>query len=70
MCDQAGKAYVIEVNTVPGMTDHSLLPKAAAAAGLSFSELVMRILDTSFTDEYADTSVGAMFVGSGVANGF
>ncbi|PCH61207.1 MAG: D-alanine--D-alanine ligase [Gammaproteobacteria bacterium] len=70
MCDQSGKAYVIEVNTVPGMTDHSLLPKAAAAAGLSFSELVMQILDTSLADGYADTSVGAMFVGSGALNGY
>ncbi len=47
MCDQSSQPYVIEVNTVPGMTDHSLVPKAAKAAGVEFNELVMRILDTS-----------------------
>ncbi len=39
-----GKFYVLEVNTVPGMTDHSLVPMAAAADGLSFSQLVVKIL--------------------------
>lgn len=38
---------VLEVNTVPGMTSHSLVPMAAAAAGISFDELVWRILETS-----------------------
>jgi len=70
MCDQSNQPYVIEVNTVPGMTGHSLVPKAAKAAGVEFNELVMRILDTSFGDEYIDTSVGAMCVGSGLASGF
>lgn len=42
-----GRAYVLEINTVPGMTDHSLVPKAAAAAGIDFDELVVRILQTS-----------------------
>ncbi len=69
MVDHAGQAYLIEVNTVPGMTDHSLVPKAAKAAGLSFSELVLRILDTSFTGAHIDTSAGAMFVEHGVVNG-
>ncbi len=44
MLDGAGKPYFIEVNTVPGMTSHSLIPMAAAQAGLSFSELVKVIL--------------------------
>lgn len=44
MQDQAGKFYLLEVNTVPGMTDHSLVPMAAAAAGMSFTELVLAIL--------------------------
>lgn len=39
--------YFLEVNTVPGMTDHSLVPMAARAAGLEFEELVQRILETS-----------------------
>ncbi len=46
--DAHGETYLIEVNTVPGMTDHSLVPKAAAQAGIGFDELCLRILDTSF----------------------
>jgi D-alanine-D-alanine ligase len=44
ICDQDGKPYIIELNTVPGMTDHSLVPMAAKAAGIDFDELVYRIL--------------------------
>lgn len=44
MQDRNGGFHVLEVNTVPGMTDHSLVPMAAKAAGLSFEELVVRIL--------------------------
>ncbi|MBK1672553.1 D-alanine--D-alanine ligase [Ectothiorhodospira shaposhnikovii] len=47
MMDAGGKAWVIEVNTVPGMTDHSLVPMAARVAGLDFQALVMKILATS-----------------------
>ncbi|AGA34242.1 D-alanine--D-alanine ligase [Thioalkalivibrio nitratireducens DSM 14787] len=52
--DVHGENYLIEVNTVPGMTDHSLVPKAAAQAGIGFDELCLRILDTSFRAEGAD----------------
>jgi D-alanine-D-alanine ligase len=45
--DNTGQAQLIEVNTVPGMTDHSLVPMAAAKAGMDFDELVWRILETS-----------------------
>lgn len=45
--DEDDVPWLIEVNTVPGMTDHSLVPMAAEAAGISFEELVLRILDTS-----------------------
>lgn len=45
MLDKAGHPYALEVNTVPGMTDHSLLPKAAKQAGMDFDELVIRILE-------------------------
>ncbi len=45
--DDAGKTWLIEVNTVPGMTGHSLVPMAAEQAGLDFDDLVLRILDTS-----------------------
>ena len=44
MADSQGHFYVLELNTVPGMTDHSLVPMAARAAGLSFGELVDEIL--------------------------
>lgn len=42
-----GKAYVLEANTSPGMTDHSLVPMAARQAGISFEQLVLRILETA-----------------------
>ncbi|MBI4984859.1 MAG: D-alanine--D-alanine ligase [Rhodocyclales bacterium] len=44
MRDAAGKAYVLEANTAPGMTDHSLVPMAARAAGISFEQLVVEVL--------------------------
>ncbi len=49
MRDQAtDKFYFIEINTTPGMTDHSLVPMAARQAGMDFEELVWRVLETSF----------------------
>jgi len=51
MCDLQGDAWLIEVNTVPGMTDHSLVPMAAKAAGIEFDQLVWRILETSVVAE-------------------
>jgi len=47
MRDSEGRFWLLEVNTVPGMTDHSLVPQAAAHAGISFDELVMEILNTA-----------------------
>jgi len=47
LLDADGKAWFLEVNTTPGMTDHSLVPQAAAAIGIGFDELVWRILETS-----------------------
>jgi D-alanine-D-alanine ligase len=47
MLDRAGDPWLLEVNTVPGMTDHSLVPMAARAAGLSYEDLCMRILESS-----------------------
>lgn len=44
MIDEAGGIWLIEINTVPGMTDHSLVPMAAKAQGISFDELVWKIL--------------------------
>lgn len=51
MCDRNGAPWVIELNTVPGMTDHSLVPMAAKAAGLSFAELVTKILEATLSSE-------------------
>ena len=45
MLDTAGRPWFIEVNTSPGMTDHSLVPMAARHAGLSFEDLAVRILE-------------------------
>ena len=45
--DNDGKAWFLEVNTVPGMTGHSLVPQAAEHLGIGFDELVWRILETS-----------------------
>lgn len=48
MLDEAsGELLVLEVNTIPGMTSRSLLPKAASAIGLSFSDVVAEILDAA-----------------------
>ena len=47
MMDQTGRPLLLELNTIPGMTDHSLVPMAARAAGINFDELVWRILETS-----------------------
>ncbi|CAN5280985.1 D-alanine--D-alanine ligase [soil metagenome] len=48
LVDTDGTPLVLEVNTVPGMTDHSLVPMAAHEAGIDFDELCWRILETSF----------------------
>jgi D-alanine-D-alanine ligase len=47
MLDDSETPLMLEVNTVPGLTSHSLVPMAAAAAGIEFDELVWRILETS-----------------------
>ena len=47
MCDADGKPWLIEVNTIPGLTDHSLVPMAAKAAGISFEQLMLTILQQS-----------------------
>jgi D-alanine-D-alanine ligase len=47
MLDLAGRPYLLEMNTIPGMTDHSLVPMAARAKGIDFEELCVRILETA-----------------------
>jgi D-alanine-D-alanine ligase len=50
LMDEAGKHYFLEVNTSPGMTDHSLVPMAAKAAGMDFDALVIRILQQTLRE--------------------
>ncbi|ENX16567.1 D-alanine-D-alanine ligase [Acinetobacter sp. CIP 51.11] len=49
MQDEQGNFWLLEVNTVPGMTSHSLVPKAAAGVGYSFDELCVAILEQTLT---------------------
>ena len=49
MSDATGRPLLLEINTIPGMTSHSLVPMAARAAEIDFDELVWRVLETSFT---------------------
>jgi D-alanine-D-alanine ligase len=51
MLDRAGRPYFLEVNTAPGMTDHSLVPMAARHAGRSFEDLCVRILELATVGE-------------------
>jgi D-alanine-D-alanine ligase len=51
MRDRAGMLYLLEVNTAPGMTSHSLVPKAAQQIGIDFESLCWKILETSFGGE-------------------
>ncbi|MDR0775613.1 MAG: D-alanine--D-alanine ligase [Azonexus sp.] len=50
LMDEAGRHYFLEVNTAPGMTDHSLVPMAARAAGLDYPALVRRVLELAAND--------------------
>ncbi|MGN6452542.1 MAG: D-alanine--D-alanine ligase [Steroidobacteraceae bacterium] len=49
MMDAAGRPLLLEINTIPGMTSHSLVPMAARAVGIDFAEVAWRVLETSFT---------------------
>ena len=51
MRDRQGDNWLLEVNTTPGMTSHSLVPKAARAVGIDFPGLCWRILETSLRGE-------------------
>jgi D-alanine-D-alanine ligase len=53
MRDRAGRNFLLEVNTAPGMTSHSLVPKAAATVGIDFQTLCWRILESSFAEDRA-----------------
>ncbi len=47
MCDEQGQPWLIEINTVPGLTDHSLVPMAARNDGIEFDDLIVQILNTA-----------------------
>ena len=47
LMDESGRHYFLEANTSPGMTDHSLVPMGARAAGISFDQLVLNILESA-----------------------
>ena len=51
-----GQMYLLEVNTAPGMTSHSLVPKAAREVGIGFEQLCWRVLESSVA---ADSAAGA-----------
>ena len=53
MRDRAGRNWLLEVNTAPGMTSHSLVPKAAKAAGIDYEDVCWRVLETSFEGDAA-----------------
>ena len=59
MVDRAGKPYFLEINTAPGMTDHSLVPMAARQAGVSFEDLCVRILERAALQSVSNTTGGA-----------
>ena len=63
MCDEEETPWVIEINSVPGMTSHSLVPMAAKAAGINFDELVCRILAQTLS------AVHVPSIASGVKHG-
>ncbi|MGE3319940.1 MAG: D-alanine--D-alanine ligase [Candidatus Berkiella sp.] len=58
MQDGDGKFWVLEVNTIPGMTSHSLVPMAAKAAGMDFDQLVLKILETTLVEVLPEKIVG------------
>ena len=59
MRDREGNNYLLEVNTTPGMTSHSLVPKAARAVGIEFETLCWRILESTL-DREAATGAGGV----------
>ena len=55
LLDENRSPYLIDVNTVPGMTDHSLVPMAARQVGIDFDSLVLHVLDTSMPEKGSAT---------------
>src|SRR3989337_1589266 len=57
LMDCHGNLYLLEVNTIPGFTEKSLLPKAAIAAGIQFPALCKRIVDIAYQDSVINVNV-------------
>ena len=57
MTGEDGQPQVLEVNTIPGMTSHSLVPMAARQAGIDFEELCWRILETSVSADRQTSAI-------------
>ncbi|MFK7814970.1 MAG: D-alanine--D-alanine ligase [Gammaproteobacteria bacterium] len=68
MLDKNSQPWFLEVNTVPGMTDHSLVPMAAKESGIGFNELVIKILATSFKEDSETLSVALSSQTSGACS--
>jgi D-alanine-D-alanine ligase len=51
MMDDKNRLYILEVNTIPGLTSTSLLPKAAKYAGIDFDQLCLRLLNSAYEKE-------------------
>jgi D-alanine-D-alanine ligase len=64
MTGEDGQPQVLEVNTIPGMTSHSLVPKAARQLGIDFEELCWRILETSVGEEVRRSELGVAVNGA------
>jgi D-alanine-D-alanine ligase len=58
MADADGNPWLLEINTVPGLTDHSLVPMAARAAGIGFEDLILRILADARLDSEREAAHG------------
>lgn len=69
LADANGMAYLLEANTSPGMTDHSLVPMAARQAGLSFEQLVLRILELADINNCSSGSLPRTTAGEGWGEG-
>ena len=65
LCSEDGKPWVIELNTVPGMTDHSLVPMAAKATGMDFDQLVYTILAQTLGNDNGNKKQGGKHVSAG-----
>lgn len=63
LMDDDGNHYFLELNTVPGMTDHSLVPMAAEAAGVSFDDLVLTILQMTLEEQADEQTEEYPYVG-------